>query len=139
MNTKSRAQPLLIGKLAAETGINIETIRYYERIGLIATPARTAGGYRIYDEQSIRRLTFIRRSRELGFSLDDINILLRVADRGNAASAEIRQLTLSRLADVHGKIVSLKKLERALKTMTDACKPGGQCSCPIIDALTMAA
>ncbi|MBI4275238.1 MAG: helix-turn-helix domain-containing protein [Rhizobiales bacterium] len=132
-------EPLFIGRLAALTGVDIETIRYYERIALVSAPARTAGRYRIYGEQHIRRLAFIRCSRELGFSLEDIRHLLRVADRGNAASAEIRRLTLARLADVHGKIASLNKLERALKTMTNACQPGNQCSCPIIDALSAAA
>ena len=125
---------MLIGKLAGNTGVNIETIRYYERVGLLAAPPRTQGRHRIYDNDHAQRLTFIRRSRELGFSLEDIRTLLDLSDgKGDCAAKE---LTLRHLADVRGKIASLKRLERALKGMTEACKPGDQDSCPIFDALS---
>jgi MerR family mercuric resistance operon transcriptional regulator len=136
MHTKSRAEPLLIGKLAARTGVNIETIRYYERAGLVSPPPRTQGGHRAYDERHTQRLVFIRRSRELGFSVNDIRTLLQLAERGDLACEATKEVTLRRLADVRGKITSLKKLERALKGMTDACAPGNQVSCPIIEALS---
>jgi MerR family mercuric resistance operon transcriptional regulator len=126
---------MLIGKLAAETGVNIETIRYYERVGLLAIPPRTRGRHRVYDEHHAQRLTFIRRSRELGFSLDDIRALLDLSDSGKQDCAA-KELTLRHLDDVRGKITSLKRLERALKSMTEACKPGDQKSCPIFDALS---
>jgi MerR family mercuric resistance operon transcriptional regulator len=125
---------MLIGKLAAETGVNIETIRYYERVGLLAAPPRTRGRLRVYDRHHAQRLTFIRRSRELGFSLDDIRTLLDLSDGRRDCAA--RQLTLRHLDEVRGKIASLKRLERALKGMTEACKPGDQHSCPIFDALS---
>jgi MerR family mercuric resistance operon transcriptional regulator len=125
---------MLIGKLAAQTGVNIETIRYYERVELLSAPARTDGGHRVYDADHVRRLTFIRRSRELGFSLDDIRTLLALSDGKRDCAA--KELTLRHLADVRGKIASLKRLERALKGMTQACKPGDQNSCPIFDALS---
>jgi len=125
---------MLIGKLSAETGANIETIRYYERVGLLAAPPRTRGGFRIYDQHHVRRLIFIRRSRELGFSLDDIRTLLALSDGKRDCAA--KELTLRHLADVSGKIASLKRLEKALKSMTEACKPGVQDSCPIFDALS---
>ena len=125
---------MLIGKLAADTGVNIETIRYYDRVGLLAAPPRTRGGYRVYGEQDIRRLTFIRRSRELGFSLDDVRTLLDLSDGKQDCAA--RELTLRHLADVRGKIVSLRRLERSLRSMTEACNPGDQNSCPIFDALS---
>jgi MerR family mercuric resistance operon transcriptional regulator len=125
---------MLIGKLAAETGVHIETIRYYERAGLLPKPTRTAGGHRFYDRGHARRLSFIRRSRELGFSLDDVRALLKLADRKQACAA--KELTLKQLEDVRGKIASPRKLERALKAMTEACAPGNQRSCPIFDALS---
>ena len=91
---------MLIGKLAAQTGVNIETIRYYERVELLSAPARTDGGHRVYDADHVRRLTFIRRSRELGFSLDDIRTLLVLSDGKRDCAA--RELTLRHLADVRG-------------------------------------
>ena len=123
-----------IGKLAAETGLNIETIRYYERVGLISAPPRTTGGHRAYDNEAAHRLTFIRRSRELGFSLNDIRTLLDLSEGKSDCTA--KELTLRHLTDVRGKISSLRKLERALKELTDACKPGDQSSCPIFEALS---
>ena len=125
---------MLIGKLAAETGVNIETIRYYERVKLLSAPARTDGGHRVYNADHVQRLTFIRRSRELGFSLDDIRLLLALSD--GKRDCEAKELTMRHLADIRGKISSLRRLERALKGMTEACKPGDQNSCPIFDALS---
>jgi MerR family mercuric resistance operon transcriptional regulator len=125
---------MLIGQAAAKTGVNIETIRYYERVGLLANPTRTEGGHRVYGEQHIRRLTFIRRGRELGFSLGDVRMLLDLAD--NERDGAAKELTLRHLGNVRGKIASLKRLERALKKMTETCKPGDQESCPIFDALS---
>jgi len=133
--TESRVLPLLIGELSARTGVNIETIRYYERIRLMQPPPRTKGGHRAYRSDDVRRLCFIRRARELGFPLDDIRRLLAFADRGEVACVETKDMTLRHLADVRGKITSLKRLERALKYMTNACRPGRQDACPILDAL----
>ena len=127
---------MLIGKLAAATGVNIETIRYYERVGLISAPPRTVGRHRVYDDQHMQRLTFIRRSRELGFSLNDIRTLLELASRTNLACAEAKDITLRQLGGVRGKIASLKKLERALEKMSGACQPGTDEPCPIFDALS---
>jgi len=135
MQTRSRARPLPIGRLSKTTGVNIETIRYYERVGLLPAPPRSAGRHRLYDEAHVQRLRFIRRSRELGFSLDDIRALHTLADSGNVACSDTREMTLRHLADVRGKITSLRKLERALKVMTDACQPDSQHSCPILDTL----
>ena len=134
--TKLRAEPMLIGELSTRTGVNIETIRYYERIGLTPPPPRKNGCSRIYDESHVRRLRFVRRGRGLGFALDDIRTLLALADRGEQACSETREMAVRHLADVRGKIASLRKLERALREMTDACRPGRQSSCPILDALS---
>lgn len=136
MDTKSRANPLMIGRLSERTGVNIETIRYYERVGLLPAPARTQGKHRSYDESHLRRLAFIRRSRDLGFSLDDIRTLLALAERGEVACATTKGVALRHLVEIRSKIASLRKLERALRTMTNACAPGAQDSCPIIHALS---
>lgn len=137
MNTKPRAAPLMIGRLSSRTRVNIETIRYYERVGLLPAPPRTQGKHRAYDELHVRRLAFIRRGRDLGFSLDDIRTLVEIAERGDMACATTKEIALRHLADIHGKIASLRKLERALKDMTKACAPGTRRPCPIIDALTL--
>jgi MerR family mercuric resistance operon transcriptional regulator len=137
MPTQSRAKPLLIGELSDRTGVKIETIRYYEKIGLLPAPPRTQARHRAYDERHARRLAFVRRSRELGFSLGDVRMLLELADRGYLACGEAKEIAVQHLADIRGKIASLKKLERGLKSMTDACKPGRQRSCPIIETLSV--
>ena len=127
---------LRIGGLAERTAVNIETIRYYERVGLMPAPHRTPSRRRVYEDAHVQRLNFIRRSRELGFSLADIRKLLQLAEVGNLDCGKVRAMTSHHLADVRGKIASLKMLERALGTMVDACEPEeSQRSCPIFDAL----
>jgi MerR family mercuric resistance operon transcriptional regulator len=135
MDPRSRSKPLLIGSASERTGVNIETIRYYERVGLLPRPQRTEGRQRAYAEGDVQRLYFIRRGRELGFSLADIRTLLELADRGAVACRETKDMTTRHLADVRAKVRSLRKLERAHKEMTEACQPGRQRSCPILDAL----
>lgn len=126
---------MLIGSVSELTSVNIETIRYYERVGLLPRPRRTEGRQRVYTEGDVNRLNFIRRGRELGFSLEDIRMLLALAERGVVACQETKDMTTRHLANVRAKIRSLSKLERALKEMTNACQPGRQSSCPILDAL----
>jgi len=138
VNTFPRAHPLTIGALSASTGVNIETIRYYERIGLLPAPRRSAGGHRLYDSELAKRLAFVRRSRQLGFSIDEIRALLRLADEGGLACAEVRQITLAHLADIRGKIADLKRLERVLGGMAKACAANRLPACPILKALTPA-
>jgi MerR family transcriptional regulator, mercuric resistance operon regulatory protein len=135
MNTKPRVELLTIGALSGRTGVNIETIRYYERTGLLPPPPRTAGRRRAFDERHVRRLAFIRRGRDLGFSVNDIRTLLRLAESNETACAATKEIASRHLTDIHDKIASLRKLERALKTMTEACAPGSQQPCPILDAL----
>lgn len=125
----------LIGKLASKTGCNIETIRYYERIGLLPKPPRSAGGQRLYGEDDAKRLIFVRRSRELGFPLEDVRDLLNYIDGGDYTCAEIRALTVDHLAEVRSKLRDLRRLERALKEMIVACDGGDLPDCPILEAL----
>jgi len=132
---ESRKIELSRGSLAAKTGVNIETIRYYEKIGLMPNPARSAGGHRIYDQFHVKRLSFIRRLRELGFTLQAIRELLELVDGGNYTCAEVRERTVARLADVGNKIRDLKKMQHTLKIMVSNCDGGLVPDCPIVDAL----
>ena len=127
-----------IGKLSRRTGCNIETIRYYERIGLLPAPARSAGRYRVYGPGDIRRLTFIRRARELGFTLDAVRALLTLSDNGGAACAEVREVAASHLAEVRAKIADLQAMENILADAVQRCAAGEVPGCPIIDALSAA-
>ncbi len=124
-----------IGSLSQRTGCNIETIRYYERIGLMPEPPRTAGGHRSYGKSHERRLGFIRRCRELGFSIEEIRVLLGLVDGGDYTCGEVKAVADRHLDDVRRKIADLKKLERTLKDVGAACDGGQVPECPIIDAL----
>ncbi len=124
-----------IGTLSKLTGCNIETIRYYERIGLLPAPPRTEGGHRMYEEAHARRLTFIRRSRELGFTIQEVRELLELVDGKRYTCDEVQALTLDHLADVKQKMADLRRLERVLKNMAAQCSGGKLPECPIIDAL----
>src|SRR6266566_2858215 len=100
----ARSAEIQIGELSRRTGCNIETIRYYERIGLLPRPPRSASRYRLYDTGDIHRLTFVRRARELGFSLDEVRALLALsADSGKQTCIEARELAAAHLADVQSK------------------------------------
>jgi MerR family mercuric resistance operon transcriptional regulator len=126
-----------IGELSRRTGCNIETIRYYERIALLPVPVRSAGRYRLYDTADIRRLAFIRRSRQLGFTVDEVRTLLFLsANGGRGARANVRELAESHLAEVRAKIVDLRAIERVLADAVRRCAAGEVPSCPIIDALS---
>lgn len=125
-----------IGTLSAETGVNIETIRYYEKIGLIPAPPRTEGRQRVYDGAHLKRLTFIRRSRELGFSLDEIRALLGLVRGGDLSCAEVKTMTEQHVADIRRKVKDLKKLERVLTELTAKCRGNTVPDCPILDALS---
>jgi MerR family mercuric resistance operon transcriptional regulator len=124
-----------IGEVARRTGCGVETIRYYERIGLLPAPARR-GRYRDYGAEDVRRLSFVRRARELGFSLDDARALLRLAARQPDACAEARSLAATHLADVRHKIADLRAMERALARSLRRCDAGEAPSCPLIENLS---
>lgn len=124
-----------IGQMSKQTGVHIETIRYYERINIMPKPDRTAGGNRQYDENQLKRLFFIRRSRELGFSIQEIRALLVMVDRDDFSCSEVHELTVGHLASVQEKITSLKKLEKALAAMAAECSRGDVPGCPILDTL----
>lgn len=128
-------EPLQIGSLAERTGVNIETIRYYERIGLLTAPPRSPGGYRRYNIDDVRRLGFVRRLRELGFPLDDVRALLDLAETKRAACQEVRELAAKHLGEVQDKLKDLRRMERVLKDMVASCARGVTPECPMIEAL----
>lgn len=131
--TNTRAYP--IGVMSRETGVNIETIRYYERIALMPEPGRTAGGNRQYTHEHLKRLSFIRRSRDLGFSIVEIRALLRMVDQDGVTCGEVHARTVEHLSAVREKILRLRKLEKALSEMASQCARGDIPECPIIEAL----
>ena len=126
---------LTIGALSEGTGVNIETIRYYEKVKLLPAPPRTAGNQRIYDRAHRQRLTFIRRARELGFSVEDIRALLTLVDRHAVTCWEVQGVADRQLIAVRAKIADLRRMERVLKDMTAACIGGLVPDCPIMETL----
>ena len=133
MTTRSAGRG--IGALSKRTGCNIETIRYYERIGLMPPATRSDGGHRLYGEAQGRRLGFIRRTRELGFTLDQVRTILKLVDGGRYTCAQVKRITVHHLDEVRRKVVDLRKIERALAEMAAQCDGGTVPKCPVIDAL----
>ena len=104
-------RPLTIGRIASAAGVNLETVRYYERIKLMPLPARTASGHRAYEEGHIRRLAFIRRARELGFSIEQIRTLLALAEPTRASCAEVQEVAQTHLDEVRAKLADRAMLD----------------------------
>lgn len=115
------AENFPIGVLSTKTGVNIETIRYYERIGVMPAPPRTEGGQRIYGKDHLKRLTFVRRSRELGFSLDEVRALLGLVGSYALTCVDVRNMARGHILDIRQKVKDLKKLERVLTDLADRC------------------
>ncbi|GAB3627633.1 MerR family transcriptional regulator [Pandoraea terrae] len=127
-------QEMTIGQLAGAAGVNVETIRYYHRRGLLPTPPRPTGGIRRYPAAALSRLRFIRRSQALGFSLDEVETLLSLHDGQTCATA--RAIAEHRLADVGRRIKDLQTLEGALATLVMRCATStGKVACPLIGSL----
>ena len=126
---------IAIGALSKHTGTNIETIRYYERVALLPAPARSSGGYRLYGNDHLKRLNFIRRARALGFSIGEVRTLLRLADERKRPCADARVIAEAHLKDVRAKIADLRRMERVLKATVARCAEGRQSDCPVIEAL----
>jgi MerR family mercuric resistance operon transcriptional regulator len=131
-----RAAHFSIGVLSAETSVNIETIRYYEKIGLIPAPPRTQGRQRMYDSAHLKRLSFIRRGRELGFSLDQIRELLGLVPGHDLTCAEVKAMTEEHVADIRRRVKDLRNLERVLTRLAAKCSGNDVPDCPVLDALS---
>ncbi|MFD2262906.1 helix-turn-helix domain-containing protein [Lacibacterium aquatile] len=133
------AEILSIGDLAKATATKVETVRYYERIGLMPEPRRTVGNYRAYDRDHLNRLSFIRRSRDLGFSLDQVRALLDLADHKERSCEGVDAIAREHRDEVDRKIADLMALRRELDIMVSQCQPGTVADCRIIEALSPAA
>ena len=124
-----------IGELARAADAKAETIRYYERIGLLPAPLRTAGNYRDYSPAHLRRLTFTRRARDLGFSIEQIRTLLDLADQKERSCEAVDAIARQHLADVKRKLADLSALRRELDSLIRQCRHGTVADCRIIEAL----
>ena len=133
--TASRAEILPIGQLSQLSGVNIETIRYYERIAMLPAPPRTSSGRRVYEATHLRILAFIRRSRELSFSLDEIRALIRLGGPAKGSCREVREIAAHHLEDIRAKLSDLGKLERLLARTIAGCSGRSAPDCPVLDIL----
>ncbi|SPJ22484.1 MerR family transcriptional regulator [Palleronia abyssalis] len=121
--------------LARATGCNLETIRYYEKIGIMPDPPRSVKGYRSYDDAHVKRLKFVMRSRDLGFSLEEVRGLLGLVDEQSRTCAEVQIIAEDHLTDVQAKIADLKRIERVLSDTVARCTGDSAPECAVIDAL----
>lgn len=128
-------QGLSIGKVSEQSGVKVPTIRYYEQIGLLPVPQRNDGNRRSYDEADVRRLSFIRHARELGFEIDAIRTLLILQDDPSQPCATADRIAKARLADVEQRLVSLRALKTELEAMVEGCSHGHVGACRVIEVL----
>ncbi len=134
--TKTEAQTLTIGELARRAGVNVQTIRYYERRNLLPNPRRTESNYRTYLGDTLRRVRFIKRAQQLGFSLKEIQELLSLRASPRSRCAAVRRRSQAKLADIDEKIRTLEAMRGALSKLVRACSGHGPISdCPILDSL----
>lgn len=126
---------LSIGALARRTGTKVQTIRYYEQIGLMPEPGRTEGGQRRYDAAALDRLAFIRHARELGFGLDAIRELIDLADRPDRPCADVDAIARRHLAEVERRLARLEALRRELGRMLSECGEGRVSDCRVLEVL----
>lgn len=129
-------QGITIGKLAKAAGVGAGALRYYEQLGLLSPTQRTAAGYRVYGEAVARRLHFIRRAQELGFSLDEIAELLALSDNPHAGARTVKTATRAKIADIDARIEALQRMKRGLQALESRCNGHGSTrECPILAAL----
>jgi Cu(I)-responsive transcriptional regulator len=126
---------LSVGDLAKATGTKVETVRWYEKVGILPAPARTAGNYRAYGPEHLNRLSFVRRGRDLGFSLDQVRALLELADQRDRDCGEVDAIARQHLADIERKIADLQRLAAELRHVIGQCRGGTVSECRIIEAL----
>jgi len=126
---------LTIGELSRRTGVNIETIRYFEKVGLISPPPRTEGGHRVYDQDHLRALGFIRRARDLGFTPKEVRGILNLGGPADACCDDVREIASRHLQTVQSKMADLARLERLLSSTIDRCSGDHVPDCAIIDMI----
>lgn len=133
--TSPRAETFSIGELSKQSGVKIETIRYYERINMLPAPPRAANGRRVYGSAEKRTLAFIRRSRDLGFTLEEIRALLAIGGPERASCADVHKIASAHLANVRRKLFDLEKLESILAQTVAQCSEGETPDCPVLNIL----
>ena len=127
---------LKIGEVAERSGVNLQTIRYYEREKLLPEPPRLASGYRIYPDLTVRRIRFIKRAQEIGFTLAEIRDLLAIRINADRDSSEVRSLAQAKITDIEEKIQTLHRMKEALVRITERCSGCGPTSeCPILERI----
>lgn len=127
---------LTAGKLANAAGVNVETLRYYEKRGLLPAPPRKESGYRVYPEAAVDRLKFIKGAQVLGFTLGEIQDLLNMRIDTQANRADVRQRATAKIADIQQKIVALEQMKQALEQLVHQCHGDGSAAeCPILEAI----
>ncbi len=125
-----------IGAVATRADVNIQTVRYYERRGLLAKPPRTESNYRLYSEDSVRRVRFVKRAQQLGFTLKEIKDLLALRLKPTSRSSAVKERATAKIVDIEEKVRTLQRMKRALTKLTAACDGCGSTSeCPILEAL----
>ena len=125
--------PLSIGQVADAVGVNIQTLRYYERVGLMPAPKRSRAGYRLYTEDTVRMVSFVKRAQELGFTLEEVETLLKLQDGANRA--EVRRVASARREQIRARMADLRRMERVLTHLLEECEAGKTPHCPIIETL----
>ncbi len=131
-------EQLMRGELAKEGGVNLETVRYYERQGLLPKPPRSPSGYRLFPPDSVRRVRFIKRAQELGFSLKEIKELLALRVSTSSTASDVRKHAEAKVADIEEKIQTLRAMKKALARLTATCCGEGSASeCPILESLSL--
>jgi DNA-binding transcriptional MerR regulator len=129
-----------IGEAAAQAGVNIQTLRFYERRGLLPSPRRSASGYRSYAADSVQVVRFIKQAQELGFALADVESLLRLAKGGPGGCRAVRTLAAQKVAELDRKITMLRSMRGSLARLVKTCdRPGARRECPLLEALERAA
>ncbi|GEL44797.1 transcriptional regulator [Methylorubrum extorquens] len=133
--TSARSGAFTIGQLSRLTGVNIENIRYFEKVGLLSAPPRTEGGHRSYATEHVRTLAFIRRGRELGFTPTEVRALLELHQPGKVSCCEVQEIAAHHLDRVRAKIADLARLERLLAETIDRCSGEAAPECPVLDMI----
>jgi Hg(II)-responsive transcriptional regulator len=136
MKMTAMTEAITIGMLAKQVGLTAETLRYYERLGLIAPSQRTASNYRLYGQEAAQRLHFVRRAQVLGFSLQEIGQLLSLHSQPESDMAEVKALAEAKMRDIQSKIEDLQRMQKGLAVLTESCPGHGPTeNCPILGSL----
>ncbi len=135
IDTPAVAEPFAIGEAAARSGVSVKMVRHYEALGLLPAVARTDAGYRMYTTREVHTLRFIRRARDLGFSMAEIAELLKLWQNRRRASADVKRIAMAHVADLDRRLAELTAMRRTLETLAACCHGDDRPDCPILDEL----